>query len=62
MPGDWQVRFGGGVGKPARSNPGRAPRPYPTATRSGAVLARHAGIDRETGQLAEARMAGRGGW
>src|SRR5262249_4310777 len=40
-----------GSGKPAGSNPGRAPRPYPTPSRSGAVLARHAGIDEETGQL-----------
>ena len=32
------------------------------ATRSGAVLARHAGIDKDTGQLAAAGDGGRGGW
>jgi transposase len=47
-----------GSGKPARSNPGRAPRPYPTPTRSGAVLARHAGIDQQTGQLTAGQDGG----
>jgi hypothetical protein len=47
-----------GPGKPAGSNPGRAPRPYPTPSRSGHVLARHAGIDEKTGQLEPAADGG----
>ena len=51
MPGDWQVRFGGGAGETRREQSQQGAPALSDPSRSGAVLARHAGIDEDTGQL-----------